>query len=138
MYRHIIPKGEQSFEHRITVANHIGGMPDNVAYIVQVTQYRKKRSNEQNAFLHAVPLKLICEHTGYDIEDMKTYLLGECFGWEEYEMFGQRRKRPLKRSSDLNTAEFSGFMEWIERWAATELQMIIPRPNEYLINEDTT
>ena len=137
MYRHIIPKGELSGDHRMKVATHIGGMPDNVAYLVQVTQYRKKRSTEQNAFLHAVPLKLICDHTGYDIEDMKTYLLGECFGWEAFEMFGQKRKRPMKRSSDLNTSEFSGFMEWIERWGATNLQMIIPRPNEYLINEDT-
>jgi hypothetical protein len=137
MIRQIIPKGENNLEYKIKVCAEIGELPSNRAWLVQVVQYRRKRSTEQNAFLHAVPLKLISEFTGHEMEDLKTYFLGECFGWQGFEMFGQQRKRPLKRSSELNTAEFSFFMEWIERWASNELGMIIPRPNEYLINEDT-
>jgi hypothetical protein len=138
MYRHIIPKGNPASDtHKWLARKAIDELSDNRAWLVQVTQYRRKRSTEQNAFLHAVPLKLICEHTGYEIEDMKTYLLGQAFGWEEFEIMGERRKRPLKRSSQLNTAEFSFLMEFCERWAAQELSLIIPRPNEYLLEEDT-
>jgi len=137
MYRHIIPKGNLSHEHKIKVCVEIGDLDENRAHLVQVSQYRRKRSIEQNAFLHAVPLKLICEHTGYEIDDMKTYLLGKAFGWIEYEMMGERRKRPAKRSSELNTEQFSFLMEFCEMWAAQELNLIIPRPNEYLLDEDT-
>jgi hypothetical protein len=137
MYRHVIPKGNLHQQHKSVVIADIMKLEDNRAWLVQVTQYRRKRSTEQNAFLHAVPLKIICEHTGHDIEDMKTYLLGQAFGWIEYDILGERRKKPLYRSSELNTAQFSFFMEFCERWAAQELSLIIPRPNEYLLEEDT-
>jgi hypothetical protein len=137
MYRHIIPKGIPHPEHKSQVVADIMNLPDNRAWLVQVTQYRRKRSTEQNAFLHAVPLKMICDHTGDEIEDMKALLMGMCFGFEEFEILGQRRKKPLKTTSQLNTAEFSFFMEFCERFAAMEWGMIIPRPNEYLLEEDT-
>ena len=137
MIRHVIPKGNLAHEHKIKVCVMIGDLDENRAHLVQVTQYRKKRSLEQNAFVHAVPLKIISEHTGMEIEDLKSYLLGKAFGFVEFEMFGERRKRPAKRSSELNTAQFSFWMEFIEAWASQELQLIIPRPNEYLIDEDT-
>jgi hypothetical protein len=136
MYRHIIPKGNLHNQHKAQVIADLMKLEDNVAHLIQFKQYRRKRSTEQNAFLHAVPLKLICEHTGYEIDDMKTYLLGRAFGWEEYTIFGDIRKRPLKRSSDLTTAEFSFFMEFCEMWAAQELQLIIPKPNEYLLENE--
>jgi hypothetical protein len=137
MIRHVIPKGNLQLEHKRLVIEEIMALPNNRAHLVQCTEYRRKRSTEQNAFLHAVPLKIIADHTGHDVEDMKTYLLGECFGWQGYEIMGSMRKKPVKRSSELDTSQFSFFMEWIESWAAQNLELIIPRPNEYLIAEDT-
>jgi hypothetical protein len=137
VYRHIIPKGNLHLQHKSQVIADILKLEDNVAYLVQFKQYRRKRSTEQNAFLHAVPLKMICDHTGDEVEDMKALLMGMCFGFEEFEILGQRRKKPLKTTSELNTAEFSFFMEFCERFAAMEWGMIIPRPNEYLLEEDT-
>lgn len=112
---------------------HLNGLEETKKYKVTIQPYRKMRSIEQNSYLHAVPMKIISEHTGYEIEDLKTYLLGQAFGWEEFEMMGQRRKRPVKRgTSDLNTEEFSWFIEWLSAWAAQELELIIPMPNEEL------
>ena len=99
---------------------------------VTIEPYRKKRSLDQNSFLHGVPLRLIAEHTGHEVEDLKTYLLGECFGWVEVEVFGAQRRKPLYRSSELDTVQFGTFLDYIEQWAAQELDMIIPRPNENL------
>ena len=102
------------------------------AHVIEIKQYRKKRSVDQNAFLHGVPLKMISDTTGYEIEDMKTYLLGEFSGWTEYEVWGQLRKRPNKRSHELNTKEFTEFLDFIQRWAAQELGLLIPNPNEVI------
>lgn len=101
-------------------------------FSVQIEEYHPPRSLDQNAYLHAVPLKLICEATGYDLEEMKTYLLGEAFGWAEKDVFGRKVVQPLRRSSSLNTKEFGWFLEWIEQWAMGTLGLLIPRPNEEL------
>jgi hypothetical protein len=97
---------------------------------VEIGQYRPKRSLEQNAYLHAVPLKLIAEHTGYSVEDMKEYLLMAAFGDEMKEVMGVNIIRPLKRTSDLTTKEFAWFVEWVASWAMNTLGLLIPMPNE--------
>jgi hypothetical protein len=117
---------------RENAAAAISSLDPNKAWAIEIKSHRKNRSLDQNAFLHAVPLKIIADHTGYTVEDMKDYLLGEFTGWDEYTVFHQTKRRPHKRSSDLDTLQFTRFLEWIEMWAATELGLIIPRPGEYL------
>jgi hypothetical protein len=97
---------------------------------VTIEPYRKRRSLEQNSYLHAVPLKVISDKTGYEVDDLKQYLMGQAFGWEEYELFGQMRRRPRLGTSDLNTEQFAWFIEWIAAWAAQELELSIPMPKE--------
>jgi len=105
-------------------------VPTDPPHAVTIAEYRAKRTLDQNAFLHAVPLRLIADHTGYSIEDIKEYLLGEAFGWEEYTILGKHQTRPVKRSSELNVKEFGWFLDWIEAWAANTLGLIVPRPDE--------
>lgn len=119
------------------VLQHIIGLPfiqsgQRKVYSVTIEEYDPPRSLSQNAFLHAVPLRLICDATGYDIDEMKDYLLGEAFGWEEKEIMGHTSVRPLRRSGSLKRKEFSWFLEWIEAWAMSTLGLLIPRPNEEL------
>lgn len=131
-FRQIIRKGSLFEDQMGRAVKHIVELDGNKDWLVQVQEYKRKRSGNQNSFLHAVPLKMICEATGNDIEDVKTFLLGEAFGWQEIEVFGQTRRKPMKRSSELNTAEFTYLIEFIEQWAAHNLDMVIPRPNEYI------
>jgi len=99
---------------------------------VEIKQYRRNRSLEQNAFLHAVPLKIICEHTGHSVEDMKEFLLGEWSGWMDYEFQGRPFSKPLKTSTaKLDVREFHQFLEFIEMYAAHRLGLSIPRPGEF-------
>lgn len=97
---------------------------------VEISEHRPKRSLEQNAYLHAVPLRILSEHTGYNVDEMKDYLLMEAFGTLDKEVMGRSIVRPAKRSSDLNTKEFSWFIEWIAAWAMNNLGLLIPMPNE--------
>lgn len=132
-FRQICRRGDFFASHQARAIQEIINLDDQTDWLIQISKYRKKRSTEQNAFLHAVPLKMISDATGNDIEDLKTYYLGEAFGWQEYEVFGERRRKPMKRSSELNTAEFSYLMDYIEQRASQDLGMVIPKPNEYLL-----
>lgn len=98
---------------------------------VTIAEYRKKRSNSQNAFLHGVPLKLISDHTGYTLDEVREYLAGEFMGWDEYEIFGKKKVRPIKSSSQMDTLEMKNFIEYIQWWASSTLNLRIPDPNEY-------
>lgn len=122
--------GPDNLAARERVCKAIHALSDAKAWTVDIKPYKKARSNPQNAYLHGVVLKLICDHTGHDIEDMKTYLLAQVFGWVTYEILGEKRKRPMTRTHELNTAEFSAFCEWIQAWAMRELGVLIPDPNE--------
>jgi len=128
--RYIIHKDDAIRRENARAA--ISDLSNDKPWVVEIKPYVKKRSLEQNSFLHAVPLRMICDETGYDIDDMKTYLLGEAFGWIEFDLLGSPRKKPLYRSSELNRKQFMWFLEWIEAWAVKELGMMIPKPNEEL------
>jgi len=96
---------------------------------VAVTFYRKTRSDQQNRYLWGVAYKTLQDATGQEAQDWHEYMLGEHFGWEEYEMFGKRKIRPKQRSSKLTTMEFMDFVDFIQRRAA-EYGVYIPDPNE--------
>ena len=105
-------------------------LPTSKAWRVEITEYRKKRSLDQNAYLHAVPLKMISDKTGYDIEDVKQYLCGEWSGWNETEVFGQKRLKPTLTTSQMDTAQMTEFIDWLVWYGAEKMGLTIPYPNE--------
>ena len=130
MQRFVIRKNDTLRRENASMA--INALDAEKDWAIEIKEYRKNRSLSQNAYLHGVVLPLICDHTGYNMEEMKDYLLGEFTGWVEYMIFSEIKRRPAKRSHELNTKEFFAFCEWIEQWAAQELGVIIPRPGEYI------
>ena len=91
-----------------------------------------KRSLVQNAWIWGVAYPVIAESLGYDHhehEDLHYALVAKCFG----EHFDKRigAMVPNKRSSKMTTTEFSEYMEWLVRFAATELGgIMVPLPGE--------
>ena len=106
--------------------------PEKELLCVEIKPFVEKRSQAQNDFLHGVTLRILSDETGESIEDLKEYLLGEAFGWENKAAFdGRTFFRPVKRNtSRLTVKEFSWFIEWCESWAASTLGVAIPRPGE--------
>lgn len=101
-------------------------------WVVEIKQYRRKRSLDQNAFFWGVPIKILSEHTGHSPDDLKEYLLGEWSGWTEYEIEGRKFSKPaIPSTTKLDTLQFTRFLEFIEMWAASKLGISIPRPGEY-------
>jgi hypothetical protein len=96
---------------------------------VSIRPVRKRRSLDQNAYWWAVPVRLIAEYCGYDPEQMHYALLGEWQGYVDGPV-----GPPVPRcssSSKLTTAEFTELIDWVQRWAAEELDVQIPSPGEW-------
>lgn len=96
---------------------------------VEVCEYRKRRSDEQNKALWGLAYKILSEATGNDPDDLHTFFLGEHFGWETIDVMGQKRRVPLKRSSKLTTVEFAEFFDFIQRRSAETVGVYIPDPD---------
>ena len=98
---------------------------------VIVRPERSKRSIKQNKWLFGCALPLLAECLGYDKhehEDLHYAMVAKCYGTHYDEKLGL--DVPNRRSSKLTTREFSDYMEWFVRFAATEFGCVIPLPNE--------
>ena len=94
-----------------------------------IKRHKSQRSRDQNAYWWAVPVAILAEHCGYEPEQMHYAILGQWRGYIEG-LGGQQIPRCVS-SSKLNTAEFTELIEWVQRWAAMELDVQIPAPNEW-------
>lgn len=101
---------------------------------ITIKVHRNKRSLDQNAWEWGIAIPLIAEALGYDRDEREEHekihyaLVLMCFGTEWDEKLKQ--EIPKVRSSQLNTKEFSEYMEWLVRWAAREHGVVIPLPSE--------
>lgn len=96
---------------------------------VEVTEYRKRRSQDQNAALWGVAYKTLSDATGNDADDLHTYFLGEWGGWDTVKVMGQTRRVPRRRSSKLTTVEFAEFYAFIQQRSAETVGVYIPDPD---------
>jgi hypothetical protein len=90
---------------------------------------RRQRSLDQNAYWWAVPVAIIADYCGYEPEQMHYALLGEWRGYADGPV-----GPPVPRcasSSKLTTSEFTELIDWVQRWAAQELDVQIPSPGEW-------
>ena len=99
---------------------------------VEVGEYRKRRSDEQNRYLWGCVYPAILKGGGEQLggwtaEDLHEYLLGEIFGWETLEGFGRKRLRPIRRSSKMTTVEFAEFVGQIQQRMAV-IGIFVPDP----------
>jgi hypothetical protein len=96
---------------------------------VEVCEYRKRRSQDQNAALWGVAYKTLSDATGNDAEDLHTFFLGEWGGWETIQVMGQVCRVPKRRSSKLTTVEFADFYSFIQQRSAETAGVYVPDPD---------
>ena len=99
---------------------------------VIIRRYRKPRSNAQLAYFWGGVVQTVVEETGNDKNDIHDFLCGEYFGWQECEMFGAKRKKPIRTLTSpepLTVEEMVNFCEWCASRMAQE-NIIIPPPHE--------
>lgn len=102
---------------------------DNV-YKVDIKRDRKGRSNPQNRYYRGVVVKMISEETGYTPEEVHEILKTKFLSYEKViektgEVFTISRS-----TTELNTQEFEEFLEMCRMFAAQDIEIVIPLPNE--------
>lgn len=109
-------------------------MPKGKAVAVTVEEWKKPRTNQQNAFLFGVCYPAILEGGGellggWTREDLHEHFLGEFGGVETLEGFGVTRTRPLLKSSRMTKEQFSEYLDWLGAKCA-DMGIVIPEPYE--------
>lgn len=118
-------------------------LDEQTAWKVSIEPVKRQRSHSQNAYLWAVPYKIISEHTGYEIEEVHEYFLGSWFGWREKKVPKKPGNNkglesvPLRttttdadgRRSILSTTQFGEYVDFIQRFAAKKLGIVLPDPD---------
>jgi hypothetical protein len=98
---------------------------------VTFSQPTKTRSNPQNRYYWGVVLTMIAAETGHTTEEvheyMKAMFLPRCFIRLGK---GKKEQQITKSTATLSTFDMEEYLEKVRAFAAAELQLTIPLPNE--------
>ena len=103
---------------------------DGKPWQITVCRYVKKRTLPQNNLLWKW-YEIIGNETGNDKQDLHDFFRERFLPWEEIDVLG-KKKKVLTNTSDpkFTTDKMSAYMTNIERFAATELGMMLPHPED--------
>ena len=91
--------------------------------VLTVKKWHGQRTQPQNSYLHGVVFKLIADHTGYTLEEIKDAMKDKFAS--RIDDLGLKIVEPTHK---MNTQRMGEFIEDICRFAATELDIYIPPP----------
>jgi hypothetical protein len=94
---------------------------------VTVRLAKKTRTNRQARYYFGVVVPLIAEQCGYDKQEMHELLAMRFLRVEDDPVTGAPRR---KHTPDTDTREFAEYVDACIRFAAQELGVYIPSPNE--------
>lgn len=94
---------------------------------VIVRKRRSKRSLDQNAYFHAVPVELMAEEWGVTHDEAYYLLLAE---WKGYKDGPLGRMPNCTSGSKLTKDDFSALITWVLDYGPSEWNVYIPAPDE--------
>jgi hypothetical protein len=145
-----LPKGERRRSLALA-AQILASLDELVRWKIVAEPARNDRSPSANAYLWAVPYKMLSEHTGYEADELHEFFCGQVFGWKDKKVPKTPRNPdgitsvPVRTTTTdekgkrrvLTTAEFSDFVAYIQRFAAVKCGVIVPDPDPaYLIQRE--
>lgn len=107
----------------------------NEGNLVRVTfsKQEKGRSNRQNAYMWSVILTMIAAETGHTTEEIHEYMKTTFLPRHFIRLGNSKKEQQITKSTTtLSTTDMENYLEHIRAFAATELNMTIPMPNEAL------
>lgn len=146
----VLPKGARGRPLKLA-AELLASLDEMVSWKVTIEPLKNARSASQNAYLHGVCYKMISEATGYEVEEIHEYLLGLHFGWKEIRVPKKPSNpngidsKPIRttttdangKRSVLTPMEFSDYVNFIQRFAAQKIHVLIPDPDHmYMLHRE--
>ncbi|MFI3322603.1 MAG: hypothetical protein R3Y50_08785 [Rikenellaceae bacterium] len=114
------------------VKSYISKLPEGKRYEVIVKLHKEKRTLPQNSLFH-LWCKCIQDDTGTDSEDVKRYCKERFLGYKDVYIFGNL-SHELTSTAKLNTLQFTEFLNKMQAWAASELGIVLPIPEDLEFN----
>jgi len=109
------------------VIDYIQKLPDK-KYIVKIELKREIRSYPQNKLMW-LWLTCIMQETGNDKNDLNEYFKGEYLPTKETIILGKTIKKTVS-TRELDSKQFTDYLERIQQFANTELGLILPNPED--------
>jgi hypothetical protein len=97
-------------------------------YAVKVAKKADKRTLSQNR-LYYLWLNCISAETGNDVEDLHEYFKLKFIGIHSRIIYGENVVRTYS-TTDLNTEQFTAYLDKVQRWANVEQGIILPNPDD--------
>lgn len=110
--------------------SHIKALNIDKPWSVDIKPYRKNRSLAQNKLMW-LWFKVIGDDLGYTENEIYDIMADKFLPDETIEYDGKQIKKN-KSTSRLNTKEFTEYLEKIDRWAAGEMGIILPSPEDLI------
>jgi hypothetical protein len=76
---------------------------------ITIEPHKKNRSLQQNAYFYKL-IRILSDYTGYDVEDIKEYILEECKLTREAQTWKGTQTK-VRSTTSLNVQEFSLIIE---------------------------
>jgi hypothetical protein len=124
IFQGTITAGKLIFDSPVDVLAHLQSL-EGKRVEVTVERQKRKRTNQQNRWYWGVVLQLISEHTGEDPENLHEALKAH---FAPKHVVGNIVVPSASRY--LDTMDFSTYCEKVRRWAAEELHISIPDPEQ--------
>lgn len=121
-----------SFSDKVKVKEYIDRLPDK-RYEVSINIHRDKRSYDQNRLMW-LWLACISEETGYESEELHEYFKNKHLSHKEVTVFGEHVDKTVS-TKNLNTLQFKEYLDKIQKFASSELGIILPNPEDHVFPE---
>lgn len=106
----------------------IDQLKEGVRFDVKISRHRPKRSIPQNR-TYWMWINCISDETGNDQDALHELFKEKFLGMEVIDVLGEWIGRP-KSTAKLSTVDFSAYMEKVQAWAASEMAIRLPNPED--------
>jgi hypothetical protein len=130
------PKDPERDTVRANLHRFIDQLPQSKAWKIEWKQYRKERTDPQNAALFGLAYPILSEETGYTVDELHEMFCRKFFGTVHREVMGETIARPSRttttneegRRDVLPWDRFAEFFALVQREAAF-VGTFIPDPD---------
>lgn len=100
----------------------------NGTYEVKISRVRKKRTTDQNS-LYWMWLRCVADETGNTTDDLHEYCKRKFLTPRAVEIAGEQME-VAPSTTKLDTAEMTTYLNGVQAWAASELGITLPTPED--------
>lgn len=119
-------------------------LPEEREWKVTIEPAKSKRSTDANEYYWGCVLEMIGNHTGYEKDELHEYFCGLRWGWKQQRVPKTPNNpagiedRPIRSTTTdakgnravLAIMEFYEYVEFVRRFAASRLGLMIPDPDK--------